>query len=198
MADESGGDRNDTKTNPANPLQSATGWVVGLAGLIAALSLLATNSERLIATFFPSMQSDHPHPAASQPPAATTDPTAFSNGETVIRGTWSFDLDSGVILQSPADADLFWEQETDIKRSLNPQNGAMLALLGQRDFDSLTLQTLKGLNYAAEPLRADNDLSNAIPSGTVVAYKTRRGRYGKMLIENYGYDLKVKWLTFGP
>jgi hypothetical protein len=31
-----------------------------------------------------------------------------------------------------------------------------------------------------------------------VAYKIRHDRYGKLLIENYGYDLKVKWFTFGP
>ena len=77
-------------------------------------------------------------------------------------------------------------------------NGAMLVLVGLRDFDSLTLQALKELNYQSENIRADNDISNAVPGGSVVAYKTRYGRYGKLLIENYGYDLKVKWFTFGP
>jgi hypothetical protein len=193
MADDSG-DREKTK---ANPLQSATGWVVGLAGLVAALSLLANNSENLVATFFPSK----PASVASSGPvnvAPASDSAAYSNGEATIRGTWQFDLDNGVTVANTGDADLFWEQETDTKRTLNPTNGALFALVGLRDFDQLTLQALRGLNYSSENIRANNDLSNAIPTGTVVAYKTKRGRYGKLLIETYGYDLKVKWFTFGP
>lgn len=147
MADEGGGgDRNDTKTNPSSTLQTATGWIAGLAGLVAALSLLATNSEQLIKTFFPSTQQEKsgPRPVASQSPVAATDPAAFSSGETVIRGTWSIDLDSGATAMSDSDADLFWEQETDVKRTLNPKNGAAFALVGQRDFDSVTLRRSKG------------------------------------------------------
>jgi hypothetical protein len=141
-----------------------------------------------------------PSSVISSAPASVSpsDPAAFSSGEATIRGTWSFNLDNGVTTVNTGDADFFWEQETDIKRTLNPMNGAMFALVGLRDFDSLTLQTLKGLDYQSENIRADNDTSNAIPGGSVVAYKTRHGRYGKLLIENYGYDLKVKWFTFGP
>jgi hypothetical protein len=31
----------------------------------------------------------------------------------------------GVTTANTGDADLFWEQETDIKRTLNPMNGAI-------------------------------------------------------------------------
>jgi len=131
-------------------------------------------------------------------PSDRPDSAVFSNGETTLPGTWLFDLDNGAVTATNPTADLFWEQETDTKRSLNPMNGALLALVGQRDFDSLELQMLKGLDYLSDNIRADNDLSNAIPNGTVLAYKTKHGRYGKLLIENYAYNLKVKWLTFGP
>ena len=196
MADNDGGNGGNAK---AGPLQVATAWILGLAGLIAALSLLATNSENLIGIFSPSKQPGAGSTSASPSPLdRRADPAVFSNGETVIRGTWSFDLDNGVTAMNRADADLFWEQETDVKRTLRPMNGALFALVGQRDFDTLTLQALKGLDYLTNEIRADNDISNAIPNGTVLAYKTKRGRYGKVVVENYAYDLKVKWLTFGP
>jgi hypothetical protein len=197
MADDDSGDREKTK---ASPLQVATAWVLGLAGLVAAISLLATNSEKLVEIFSPSKQpsGSSSGPASLAPSDRQPDPTVFSNGETIIRGTWSIDLDNGVTAMSGTDSDLFWEQETDTKRTLKPMNGALFALVGQRDFDSLKLQTLKGLNFLSSAIRADNNVSNAIPNGTVLAYRTKHGRYGKFLIENYAYDLKVKWLTFGP
>jgi len=187
----------DTKSKP---LQAATGWVLGLAALVAAITLLVTNSENLIEKFSPSKQPSRPisGPANRAPSDRQSEPVVFSTGETIIRGTWEFDLDNGVTATSSTDADLFWEQKTDTKRALRPMNGALFALVGQRDFDSLKLQTLKGLNYSSSEIRADNDVSNAIPTGTVLAYKTKHGRYGKILIENYAHDLKVKWLTFGP
>jgi hypothetical protein len=189
----------DDKTTKATPLKVATGWVLGLASLIAAISLLATNSENLIALFSRSKQ---PSEASSSPgspaPSDRADPAVFSDGEIIIRGTWSLDLDNGVTTIGRADSDLFWEQETNTKRTLNPVNGALFALVGLRDFDSLKLQALKGLHYLPDNIRANDDGSNAIPTGTVVAYKTKHGRYGKLLIEDYAYNLKVKWLTFGP
>jgi hypothetical protein len=194
MADDDSGDREKKR---AGPLQGVTAWVAGLAGLVAAITLLATNSENLIRIFAPSEQPRAPS-SGPAPPVRPPDPAVFSKGETIIRGTWSFDLDNGVTAMSGADSDLFWEQETATKRALKPMNGARFALVGQRDFDSLTLQSLKGLDYLSNDIRADNDVSNAIPNGTVLAYRTKRGRYGKVLIENYAYDLKVKWLTFGP
>jgi hypothetical protein len=197
MADNDSGDREKKKSGP---LQAATGWVLGLAGLVAAITLLATNAENLIEKFSRSKQpsGSSSGPTNQTPSDRQPDPAASSNGEAIIRGTWEFDLDNGVLVTSGTDADLFWEQETDTKRTLRPMNGALFALVGQRDFDSLKLQTLKGLNYLSSGIRADNDVSNAIPNGTVLAYRTKHGRYGKLLIENYAYDLKVKWLTFGP
>jgi hypothetical protein len=50
MADDDSGDHEKTKSGP---LQAATGWVLGLAGLVAAITLLATNSENLIEKFSP-------------------------------------------------------------------------------------------------------------------------------------------------
>jgi hypothetical protein len=156
--------------------------IAGVLGVICLGGVASWNAYR--------PEPNRPQATVAQPLAvnAIAQPAVFSNGETIIRGTWFFDLDNGVTAISRTDSDLFWEQETDTKRTLNPMNGALFALVGQRDFDSLQLQTLKGLN----------DVSNAIPTGTVLAYRTKHGRYGKLLIEYYAYDLKVKWITFGP
>jgi hypothetical protein len=53
MADDDSG---DPKTTKATRLQVATAWVLGLAGLVAAISVLVTNSENLLAIFSPSKQ----------------------------------------------------------------------------------------------------------------------------------------------
>ena len=103
MADN---DSADDKTTKATPLQRVTAWVLGLAALIAAITVLATNSENLLKVFSRSKQ---PSEASSGPasPAPSDQPAVFSNGEAIIRGTWSFDLDNGVTAISRTDADLF-------------------------------------------------------------------------------------------
>ena len=73
MADDDSGDREKTK---AGPLQGATAWVLGLASLVAAISLLATNSENLIAIFSASKQ-----PPASRSGPASPAPTTWNPAE---------------------------------------------------------------------------------------------------------------------
>ena len=38
---------------------------------------------------------------------------------------------------------------------------------------------------------------NQIPAGTVLVYRTSRGNDGRMEIQKYGYDLRIKWVTYG-
>jgi len=39
---------------------------------------------------------------------------------------------------------------------------------------------------------------NQIPAGTVLTYQTASGNLGKMQILKYGYNLRVRWVTYGP
>ncbi|MEM3661107.1 MAG: hypothetical protein QXU11_12085 [Thermoproteota archaeon] len=108
----------------------------------------------------------------------------------IIPGTSSFDVDSGkaVGLAEKALADLWWEQVTKTERYLVPLNGAKIANLGIVDFDSITDCS----DYPLSEQKIDGSIgSNTIPNGTVLIIKTNMGKYAKMRIDSYGYNLHV-------
>jgi hypothetical protein len=118
-----------------------------------------------------------------------------TRGTTPLKGTWTFDFDSGV--QGPASgADIWWEQVNTVTRYLVPKSGAMLANMGTVDFESLSRQTLQIQPYTATPINGSNNASNKLKAGTVVAIKTNAGRYAKMRIDSYGYNLGITWVTY--
>lgn len=118
-----------------------------------------------------------------------------SEGKTTLKGTWTFDFDSGV--QGPAGgADIWWEQVNNVIRYLVPQSGAMLAHMGKPNFDAVSLQTLKAQPYTANPINGSNNASNKLTAGTVIAIKTNAGRYAKLRIDSYGYNLGISWVTY--
>jgi hypothetical protein len=118
-----------------------------------------------------------------------------SKGTTALKGTWTFDLDTGV--QGPAGgADLWWQQVNSVTRYLNPQSGAMLSHMGKPNFDAVSLQTLKGRPYSTTPINGSNNSSNKLTAGTVIAIKTNAGRYAKLKVNSYGYNLGISWVTY--
>lgn len=127
----------------------------------------------------------------------------FSQGQAVVGGTQLFDVDSG--LESEwRDADLQWDvlwadnsaAPKIIHAELAPQNGALVAHLGSPDFNSVSLETLHAQQYADTPLPGSNDGENKLTPGSVIAVKTNQGRYAKILINAYGYNLQLSWVTF--
>lgn len=126
--------------------------------------------------------------------AQRPDRRVHSRGELVIRGTWKYDLDLGA--QTNAGADLFWEQATNVKRYLTPLNGARFFVVGIRDFASVTPRDLERFPYSPARINGSNEPSNQIPRGTVVAYRTNEGRLGKFIVDGYGYNLRIRWVTF--
>lgn len=118
-----------------------------------------------------------------------------SRGTTILKGTWTFDFDSGV--QGPASgADIWWEQVNNVTRYLVPKSGAMLANMGKVNFDAVSRQTLTTQAYTATPINGSNNSANKLTSGTVVAIKTNAGRYAKMRVDSYGYNLAITWVTY--
>jgi hypothetical protein len=118
-----------------------------------------------------------------------------SRGTTTLKGTWTFDFDTGV-QGSSTGSDIWWEQVNNVTRYLVPQGGAMLANLGQVNFDAVSLQTLQTRPYTMTPINGSNNASNQLTAGTVVAIKTGAGRYAKMKINSYGYNLGMTWVTY--
>jgi hypothetical protein len=118
-----------------------------------------------------------------------------SKGSTVLKGTWTFDFDTGT--QGPATgADIWWRQVNSITRLLVPQSGAMLAHMGKPNFDAVSYQTLQKQSYTATSINGSNNAANQLKAGTVIAIKTNAGRYAKMRIDNYGYNLGITWVTY--
>lgn len=112
-----------------------------------------------------------------------------------IKGTFNYDLDLG-IQDSDNDVDFWWEQVTEKERYLTPRYNAAFKVLGDRGLDDINLKFLKALNYSKSKIRANNDNSNQLTPGTVVAYKTGKGNFGVMKVISYGYNMKIKWKTF--
>jgi hypothetical protein len=105
-----------------------------------------------------------------------------------IKGTWYFDIDTCSLVRNAVMADLWWEQVDDNTRYLEPMNGAKFTNLGIVDFDSVVDPS----KYVYSTSKIDGSVNNnTIPAGTVLIAQTHSGKYFKILIKNYGYDLNV-------
>jgi hypothetical protein len=119
----------------------------------------------------------------------------MSKGTTTLKGTWTFDFETGV-QGPPTGADIWWEQVDSQIRFLVPRSGAMLAHMGQPNFDAVSLQSLQGQPYTTTPINGSNNSSNQLTPGSVIAVKTNAGRYAKLKVNSYGYNLGMSWVTF--
>lgn len=119
-----------------------------------------------------------------------------SQGTVVIKGTWSLDCETGVINNTAAPSDIFWEQVDNVKRKMVPLNGAKIVNLGVVDFNALTHVELQNLNYDTTAIVGNNDASNQLVNGDVFAVITNAGNYTKLKVVTYGYDLKVEYVTY--
>jgi hypothetical protein len=163
--------------------------VIGLLGVIA--TALISNWNKIF-----------PRPASTQAIADSSQKTppkkperkVYSEGELEVRGTWHCNLDVGA--QNQTGADFWWEQDTPVKRSLTPENGAQFFVVGIRDFSSLSFADLERYPYSAERIDGSDAPDNDLRKGTVVAYRTSEGRLGKFVVESYGRNLTIQWATY--
>ena len=111
-----------------------------------------------------------------------------------IEGTWYFDIDTGQRVTNLALGDLWWEQVTvgpNAVRYIVPENGAQFANLGIVDYSSVL--DCSAYTLSTEPINGSIN-NNKIPAGTVLVVKTNLGKYAKMRIDSYGYNLNVSIL----
>ena len=74
---------------------------------------------------------------------------------------------------------------------INPGNTT-----GQVVFDAISMETIMSQDLTNTPINGDDDETNLLIPGTIVLYKTNQGRFGKLLIKTYGYNLTVQFLTY--
>lgn len=118
-----------------------------------------------------------------------------SNSQT-IRGTWSFNFDTGVESNIDPFVEVFWEQETSVQRQMTPMNGAALAYLGPVSYNGLSAAELASLTYTTDPINADDNASNLLTAGAVFAVRTTAGNYTKVQVITYGYNIVVRYRTY--
>jgi hypothetical protein len=125
--------------------------------------------------------------------------TVVSQGTAVLKGTFHFDFDTGtqsVAGDNNAPFDVFWDQATNVIRSMRPENGAAIVNIGVTNFASVLPQALPGLPYSSTPIDGNNDTTNKLVTGDVFAVKTNQGNYAKVLVTAYGYDIGIEWVTY--
>jgi hypothetical protein len=123
--------------------------------------------------------------------------TVVSQGESVLRGTWLFSFDSGAETNG-AGADIWWEQQTQVQRALVPRGAAAIVNLGLRNFDSMAFDELQSKSYGSAPIPGNADASNQLVAGDVFAVRTQGGNFAKVQVLEYGYNLRLRWVTYGP
>ena len=127
-------------------------------------------------------------------PEQSSEHRVHSNGHLVIRATYFYDLDSGT--ERDAGADFWWEHQTMEKWFLTPQNGAAFYVVGPVEFETVKWSDMQRFPYSKEKIDATDGASNRIPAGTVIAYRTDQGRLGKLIVDEYGFNLKIRWRTY--
>ncbi len=113
---------------------------------------------------------------------APSRPTVARYPNVLIRGTATMDVDTGTV--TPEDKktrDFHWRQRSRTARCIEPLNGATVARLGEVGFEKLGLSDLEKAAYSDEPIKGDDD-ENLLAPGTVIAIRTNRGGYAKMLV----------------
>ncbi|WP_091413166.1 hypothetical protein [Friedmanniella luteola] len=111
----------------------------------------------------------------------------------MLRGTYTFDFESGGEAANHASADVWWEQQTAVQRQLVPWNGAALCSLGVVGYEQLQHDDLSGLSYSSTPVTANAEGTNFLPDGAVLAVRTRMGKLVKVQVLSYGYNLSLRW-----
>lgn len=119
--------------------------------------------------------------------------TIIASGTATIRGTWLFNFDTGI---EGVNGDVWWQQKTDVARSMVPRDKAQIINLGVVNFNLVSATQLQNLSYSTTPIEASNNASNQLVNGDVFAVRTNTGNYAKVQVLEYGYNLKIQWITY--
>ncbi len=133
---------------------------------------------------------------------------AVNSGQEILRGSYTLDLDTGMVGGERNKADLFWEIADDNTHYLNAWNGAAISIAGMAQPDSLPDEALLTAPFEMTRVNGSPNAANQIPSGTLLLVRTHTGNYSKVRIEQYGIPapgdlpewpkraLLIRWTTY--
>ncbi len=108
------------------------------------------------------------------PVPALLDPITYKTGSISLKQTWMADFDNGTT-GGQNGADLWFEAKTATARFLVPQNGATMAIAGNRSIGLAGCKTLAGYTNAPMPVEI-------FRTGLYVCVKTNEGRYSQFRV----------------
>lgn len=100
-----------------------------------------------------------------------------------------YDLDLGELVSQNGSDDCWWYPYNE-KPGIYPKNGAKFAVLGKLNFDQVKYTDIARASLSTNFIDGSyTDVrSNQLQNGTVLAFVTNQGRYGKMIIDAHGQD----------
>lgn len=103
-----------------------------------------------------------------------------------------YDLDLGELISQNGSDDMWWYPYND-RPGIYPKNGARFAVLGKVNFDQVRYTDLTRANLSTNFINGSytDTKANQLANGTVIAFVTNQGRYGKMIIDAHGEDRPV-------
>jgi hypothetical protein len=122
-------------------------------------------------------------------------PAQPGSGTGVLRGTWMFDFEAGVESTNMREVDAWWEQKTATERAMVPLNGAAMCGMGIVDYDGISYDDFQRLPLSASPITANATGTNLLPSGGTFVVRTRHGKFVKVKVLGYDYNLEIHWET---
>ena len=107
------------------------------------------------------------------------EPRELSRGQTVILGTYSWDIETNS-QRGPARMDVWWEQVRTGVQFLVPQAGAGFGIVNDVPFDKLGQAELSKLRYIPERLP-----NTALSRGTIFGLRTSEGNFARVQVVGY-------------
>lgn len=100
-----------------------------------------------------------------------------------------YDLDAGQLVSQVGSEDCTWYPYNE-KPGIYPKNGARFMVLGKVNFDQVKYTDLARANLSTSFINGSytDTKANQLENGTVIAFLTNQGRYGKMIIDAHGED----------
>ncbi len=74
----------------------------------------------------------------------------------------------------------------------------MSAFSAVASFDSIGFADIAAATLSGDRIDGSDTVWNQLPTGTIVLYQTSEGRYGKFQVLEYGFNLRIQWVTFRP
>lgn len=79
----------------------------------------------------------------------------------------------------------------DNNATINPSNTSGIDV-----YNAISLDTIMDQTLSTDPVNGDDNETNLLTPGTIVLYKTDQGRFGKLMINTYGYNINLQYLTY--